>query len=83
MDGNPPVARVHISGGHWLGVRAARMDEAPAAVRGTIAVTIEPASPVAVTSNWKLADVAGAVKPSVLVFAPVTATAGPWVRVHV
>ena len=45
VDGNPPVARVHFSGGHWLGVRAARMDEAPAAVRGTIAVTIEPASP--------------------------------------
>jgi len=45
VDGNPPAARVHLSGGHWLSVRAARMDDAPAAVRGTIAVTIEPASP--------------------------------------
>ena len=45
VDGNPPAARVHLSGGHWLSVRAARMDDAPAAVRGAIAVTIEPASP--------------------------------------
>jgi DNA-binding CsgD family transcriptional regulator len=45
VDGNPPVARVHLRAGQWLSLRAARMAETPDASRGAIAVTIEPASP--------------------------------------
>jgi hypothetical protein len=29
MDDNPPVARVHLAGGRWLTLRAARMDTGP------------------------------------------------------
>jgi DNA-binding CsgD family transcriptional regulator len=43
VDGNPPVARVHLRAGQWLSLRAARM--AGTASPGAIAVTIEPASP--------------------------------------
>src|SRR4029077_17810714 len=31
VDDNPPVARVHLTGGRWLTLRAARMDTAGAA----------------------------------------------------
>jgi DNA-binding CsgD family transcriptional regulator len=44
VDDHPPRARVHLGGGAWLSLRAARMagrDQPP----GTIAVTIETASP--------------------------------------
>jgi DNA-binding CsgD family transcriptional regulator len=45
VDANPPCARVHLSGGLWLTLRAARIgDTEPAAERG-IAVTIEETSP--------------------------------------
>jgi DNA-binding CsgD family transcriptional regulator len=36
VDRNPPTARVHLSGGTWVTLRAARMEE-----EGDIAVTIE------------------------------------------
>jgi DNA-binding CsgD family transcriptional regulator len=45
VDGNPPVARVHLRAGQWLSLRAARLAETPEASRDAIAVTIEPASP--------------------------------------
>jgi hypothetical protein len=53
-DGHPPMARVHLAGGRWLTLRAARMDTSqPGAASGTgagtgagdIAVSIEPAAP--------------------------------------
>ena len=43
VDDNPPVARVHLTGGRWLTLRAARMDTA-AAVGRDIAVSIEPST---------------------------------------
>lgn len=43
-DGHPPMARVHLAGGRWLTLRAARMDTGlPGA--SDIAVSIEPAAP--------------------------------------
>jgi DNA-binding CsgD family transcriptional regulator len=39
VDANPPTARVHLAGGHWLTLRAARLGA------DTIAVTIEDTSP--------------------------------------
>jgi DNA-binding CsgD family transcriptional regulator len=45
VDTNPPCARVHLSGGLWLTLRAARIgDVEPTGERG-IAVTIEETSP--------------------------------------
>jgi DNA-binding CsgD family transcriptional regulator len=48
-DGHPPMARVHLAGGRWLTLRAARMDAgqpgASGAGAGDIAVSIEPAAP--------------------------------------
>lgn len=41
VDDHPPWARVHLAGGVWLTLRAARIGDAPA----DIAVTIETASP--------------------------------------
>jgi DNA-binding CsgD family transcriptional regulator len=41
VDEHPPWARVHLAGGAWLTLRAARIGDAPA----DIAVTIETASP--------------------------------------
>lgn len=41
VDHHPPWARVHLAGGAWLTLRAARIGDAPA----DIAVTIEVASP--------------------------------------
>jgi DNA-binding CsgD family transcriptional regulator len=41
VDSHPPWARVHLAGGAWLTLRAARIGDAPA----DIAVTIETASP--------------------------------------
>ena len=42
VDDNPALARVHLSSGSWLTMRAARLDTAGAGA-GDIAVTIEPA----------------------------------------
>jgi DNA-binding CsgD family transcriptional regulator len=48
-DGHPPMARVHLAGGRWLTLRAARMDTGPPGPPGggasDIAVSIEPAAP--------------------------------------
>jgi DNA-binding CsgD family transcriptional regulator len=41
VDGNPPMARVHLAGGTWVTVRAARMEEGPEPAERDIAVTIE------------------------------------------
>ena len=46
VDAHPPSARVHLDGGNWLTLRAARVTtEQQGALRQDIAVTIEPASP--------------------------------------
>lgn len=46
VDANPPSARVHLSDGRWLRLRAARLDDlALPPERRTIAVTIEEALP--------------------------------------
>ncbi len=45
IDDNPPSARVHLGGGVWLTLRADRLRGAKALGAGTIAVTIEEASP--------------------------------------
>jgi DNA-binding CsgD family transcriptional regulator len=47
VDDNPPVARVHLAGGRWLTLRAARMDAdptTPAASGRDVAVSIEPST---------------------------------------
>ena len=45
VDANPPRARVHLDGGHWLTLRAARMDSGPPAAGHDIAVSIEITAP--------------------------------------
>ena len=44
VDGNPPVARVHLASGRWLTLRAARMDTSPGPAGGDVAVSIEPST---------------------------------------
>jgi DNA-binding NarL/FixJ family response regulator len=44
VDTSPAVARVHVGGGRWLALRAARLDQAGPPVQPNIAVTIEDAS---------------------------------------
>jgi DNA-binding CsgD family transcriptional regulator len=44
-DGNPPRARVHLCGGHWLTLRATRMDSAQPLAARDIAVSIETTVP--------------------------------------
>jgi DNA-binding NarL/FixJ family response regulator len=44
-DTNPPLARVHLAGGRWLTLRAARMDSAQPSAGRDIAVSVEPAAP--------------------------------------
>jgi DNA-binding CsgD family transcriptional regulator len=41
VDGNPPLARVHLGSGHWLTLRADRMDSAQPVTDRDIAVSIE------------------------------------------
>src|SRR5205085_1019907 len=41
----PPLARVHLGSGHWLTLRAARMDSALPVPERDIAVTIETTAP--------------------------------------
>jgi DNA-binding CsgD family transcriptional regulator len=43
-DQNPPWARVHLSGGQWVTLRAARIGSSGPAAAGDIAVTIERTS---------------------------------------
>jgi DNA-binding CsgD family transcriptional regulator len=45
VDGHPPSARVHLSGGRWLSLHAARMDSARPVPERDIAVSIETTSP--------------------------------------
>jgi DNA-binding NarL/FixJ family response regulator len=45
VDRHPPSARVHVPGGMWVTVRAARMGESARAEERDIAVTIETSSP--------------------------------------
>ncbi len=45
VDANPPFARVHLSDGVWLTLRAARIGDADASTARDIAVTIQDASP--------------------------------------
>lgn len=45
IDRNSPSARVHLAGGRWLTLRAARIGDARAARERDIAVTIEESSP--------------------------------------
>jgi DNA-binding CsgD family transcriptional regulator len=44
VDDHPAAARVHLSGGHWMTLRAGRLPGAPYA-RSPIAVSIEPTPP--------------------------------------
>jgi DNA-binding CsgD family transcriptional regulator len=46
VDDNPPSARVHLSDGVWVSVRAARIGGAEPSAARDIAVTVEVASPV-------------------------------------
>jgi DNA-binding CsgD family transcriptional regulator len=45
VDAHPPTARVHLAGGLWLTLRAARLEEALPPSRRDIAVTIEESTP--------------------------------------
>jgi len=45
VDGNPPLARVHLGNGHWLTLRATRMDSAGPVPERDIAVSIETTAP--------------------------------------
>jgi DNA-binding NarL/FixJ family response regulator len=45
IDDHPPTARVHLSGGVWVTLRAARIGTASATAEQDIAVAIEAASP--------------------------------------
>jgi DNA-binding CsgD family transcriptional regulator len=45
IDDHPPSARVHLSGGLWLTLRAARIGGTGPANEQDVAVTIEPTSP--------------------------------------
>ena len=45
VDANRPSARVHLSGGRWLTLRATRIEGTGMSPHGDIAVTIEDTSP--------------------------------------
>jgi DNA-binding CsgD family transcriptional regulator len=45
VDSNPPLARVHLGSGHWLTLRAARMDSAQPVSDRDIAISIETTAP--------------------------------------
>jgi DNA-binding CsgD family transcriptional regulator len=45
VDSNPAAARVHLSGGRWLTLRAARMDDTRPVHERNIAVSLEDSSP--------------------------------------
>lgn len=45
IDPNPPSARVHLTGGRWLTLRAASVEDARPAHKRDIAVSIEESSP--------------------------------------
>lgn len=45
IDAHPPTSRVHLGGGAWLTLRAARVDTDAPSADHEIAVTMEPTSP--------------------------------------
>jgi DNA-binding NarL/FixJ family response regulator len=45
VDDHPAVARVHLHGGRWVTLRAARVGDAQPSTGSDIAVAIEPSSP--------------------------------------
>ena len=45
IDSNAPMARVHLAGGRWLTLRAARMEDSRPPDARDIAVTLEDSSP--------------------------------------
>ena len=45
VDGNPPLARVHLGSGRWLTLRASRLDSAQPVPERDIAVSIETTAP--------------------------------------
>jgi DNA-binding CsgD family transcriptional regulator len=45
IDSHPPMARVHLAGGRWLTLRAARMEDSRPPDARDIAVTLEDSSP--------------------------------------
>ena len=45
VDDHPASARVHVRGGSWMTLRAARVDASDSRDGGDLAVTIEPSSP--------------------------------------
>jgi DNA-binding CsgD family transcriptional regulator len=45
VDANPPFSRVHLGSGHWLTMRAARMDSGQPLEERDIAVSIEATGP--------------------------------------
>lgn len=55
VDDHPPSARVHLSGGVWLTLRAARIGQAVATAEQDIAVTIEVSSPAERTAVFRRA----------------------------
>jgi hypothetical protein len=53
VDDNPPVARVHLGGGQWLSLRAARIAAEPAGAASTVAATSPPeATPATWPAGW-------------------------------
>lgn len=56
IDDHPPSARVHLSGGLWLTMRAARIGGSRPANEQDVAVTIEPTSPAERTTLFTRAS---------------------------
>ncbi len=56
VDNHPPSCRVHLSGGVWLTLRAARIDTTTPADQPDIAVTIESTPPAARMGLFALAS---------------------------
>jgi DNA-binding CsgD family transcriptional regulator len=56
VDNHPPSGRVHLSGGVWLTLRAARIDTTTPAGQPDIAVTIESTPPAARMGLFALAS---------------------------
>ncbi len=55
IDSNVPMARVHLAGGRWLTLRAARMEDSRPSDARDIAVTLEDSSPAERTALFAAA----------------------------
>ena len=55
IDSNAPMARVHLAGGRWLTLRAARMEDFRPPDARDIAVTLEDSSPAGRTALFAAA----------------------------